>query len=441
MSAALRRRLQGLAFLAVVVALLGLAVAKYEGAFSDGVPVTLQLERAGNQLAERGDVKVRGLIVGTIEDISTGGSGATVELSLHPDKIGLIPANVSARLIPKTLFGEKYVSLVPPAQPSVARLAAGDVIGMDRSQSARELERVLDGLLPLLTAVEPQKLATTLGALSQSLSGRGDQLGDTLVRLQALLTELNTELPNLQADITELADFSGNLADVAPDLLDALEDFSVTSRTIVEQRQDLRALLTGLTEASDDLRGFLVANRKNIIALAASSRPTLDSLARYSPEFPCLLSQLSGLIPEADKVFGKGTGKPGIQITLEIINPRGKYLPNQDEPRYRDDRGPRCYPITVPSPQYPPDGPFKDGSVAPPPPPDTPMGDPTDFGVDTFGTRAASYPGMGVANSPGEQQVVAELIAARSGGSPEAVPNWSTMLVGPLYRGSEVTLT
>lgn len=437
----LRRRLRGLAFLVVVAALLSLAIAKYGGAFSDGVPVTLQIERAGNQLAERGDVKVRGLVVGTIENISTDGSGATVELSLQPDKIGLVPANVSARLIPKTLFGEKYVSLVPPAQPSVARLAAGDVIGLDRSQPARELEQALDGLLPLLTAVEPQKLATTLGALSQALSGRGDQLGETLVRLQALLTEVNTELPNLQADITELADFSGNLADLAPDLLDALEDFSVTSATIVEQRQDLRALFTGLTEASDDLRGFLVANRKNIIALAASSRPTLESLARYSPEFPCLLSQLSGLVPEVDKVFGKGTGKPGVHITLEIINPRGRYIPNQDEPRYRDDRGPRCYPIVVPGPQYPPDGPFKDGSVAPPPPPDTPMGDPEDFGVDTFGTRAAAYPGMGVANSPGEQQLVAELVAARSGGSPAAVPGWSTMLVGPLYRGSEVTLT
>jgi hypothetical protein len=48
---------------------------------------------------------------------------------------------------------------------------------------------------------------------------------------------------------------------------------------------------------------------------------------------------------------------------------------------------------------------------------------------------------MGVPNSPGEQQIVAELIAAQDGTSPEAVPAWSSMLVGPLYRGTEVTLT
>jgi hypothetical protein len=48
---------------------------------------------------------------------------------------------------------------------------------------------------------------------------------------------------------------------------------------------------------------------------------------------------------------------------------------------------------------------------------------------------------MGLPNSPGEQQIVAELTAARDGSAPAAVPGWSSMLVGPLYRGTEVALT
>jgi len=44
---------------------------------------------------------------------------------------------------------------------------------------------------------------------------------------------------------------------------------------------------------------------------------------------------------------------------------------------------------------------------------------------------------MSAANSPGEQQLVAELTAARNGGPPDAVPGWSTLLVGPLYRTNE----
>jgi virulence factor Mce-like protein len=432
----MRRRLQGLLFVIVLLALVGLSVGGYAGAFDDGVPVTLRVDRVGNQLTERADVKVRGLDVGKVASVTTDGVGATVELAIDPDKVELIPANVSARLIPKTLFGERYVSLVLPDGPRAPPLSAGDVIPMDRSESARELERVLDGLLPLLTAVEPQELAITLGALSQALAGRGEDLGQTLVRLQELTSGLRPAIPDLQEDITQLADFAANVDEAAPDLLDALEDFTVTSRTVVEQRAQLRELLTGVTAASDDLRAFLDANGENIIALADSARPTLETLARYSPEFPCLFDQLAGLVPRLDAAFGAGTDRPGLHITLEIVANQGKYVPNQDEPRYLDDRGPRCYPIVVPGPEHPPDGPFEDGTE----PDDNPSVG-TEYGdPDDFGAVPAAYD-MGLPNSPGERQVVAELLALQEGTSPDAVPAWSTMLVGPLYRGTEVAVT
>jgi phospholipid/cholesterol/gamma-HCH transport system substrate-binding protein len=435
----MRRRLQGLLFVVVLLALAGLAVGRYAGAFDRGVPVTLQVERAGTQLAEKADVKVRGLEVGRVTAISTRGQMATVRLSIDPDKIGLIPSNVSARLLPKTLFGERYVSLVLPDGPKAKPLAAGDVIPLDRSESARELERVLDGLLPLLTAVEPHELATTLGAMSQALEGRGENLGKTLVRLQQLTSGLRPSVPDLQEDITQLADFAANVNKAAPDLLDALEDFTVTSRTVVEQRAQLRELLTSVTSASDDLRRFLDANGDNIIALADSARPTLGTLARYAPEFPCLFNQLAGLVPRLDQAFGAGTDHPGLHATIEIVASQGKYIPNQDEPRYLDDRGPRCYPILIPGPDQPPDGPFKDGTK---PHANPPVG--TQYGsAEEFGAVPSSYSGadMGVPNSPGERQVVNELLALQQGTSPDAVPAWSTMLVGPLYRGTEVKLT
>jgi Mce-associated membrane protein len=60
----LRRRAQGVSFVAVLGTLLALAIGAYAGVFRDGVPVTLRVERAGSQLNERADVKIRGLVVG-----------------------------------------------------------------------------------------------------------------------------------------------------------------------------------------------------------------------------------------------------------------------------------------------------------------------------------------------------------------------------------------
>jgi virulence factor Mce-like protein len=331
---------------------------------------------------------------------------------------------VQARLLPKTLFGEKYVSLVIPPQPAGQPLAAGAVIPQDRSETARELDRVLDGLLPLLQAVEPQELATTLGSIAQGLQGRGDQLGDTLVRLQTVVSRFNTELPDLVADIRLLTPFSDSLAASAPDLLQALADLTVPLQTIAEDPEQFALLLSSVTTAADELTEFLEANSANLIALADSSRPTLETLARYSPEFPCLLEQLAGVVPLIDTAFRAGTDEPGLHITLTVTQGRGKYVPG-DEPEYLDNRGPRCYPIEIPGPQCPPDGCFKDGSNHPPSAPPT---------LPTLQTIAD----MGLPNSVAEQRLVGELVAMQTGGRPSEVPNWSTLLVGPLYRGTTV---
>ena len=435
MSTVIRRRLQGVAFIVVVICLIALSIAKYSGAFSSGVPVTLLVDHTGLQLDKHSDVKIRGLVVGEVTGLSSSGGAATVGLRLNPEMVPLIPDNVSARLLPKTLFGEKYVSLVLPEYPSGRALSAGDVIPQDRSRAATELDSALDHLLPLLADVPPQELASTLGAISGALHGRGHQLGETLVRTQQLVSGLDTALPQLQEDITRTADLADTYTRAAPDLLTALADLSVTTRTVAEQRQNLAQLWTSVTGAAEDLGGFLRDNRENLIALSADSRPTLESLARYAPEYPCLLHAIAVLVPQFDRAFGVGTRQPGLHIYLEVTNNRGKYLPGVDEPRYQEDRGPRCYPVRDGSkfPEYP-GGPIHDGSTSPP----TGRGDPSP-GVGPASTPPQAA-GMGLPNSPAEQQFLTLLLAPPGDPQPPEIPRWTSFLLGPLLRGTEVTL-
>lgn len=431
----IRRRLLGLGFLVVVSSLIAGSIAKYNGVFADHVPVTLRADHAGNQLQERSDVKIRGVVVGTVSEVSTTGEAATVQLSMQPEKIEMIPGNVTARLLPKTLFGEKYVALVIPDDPSEQSLSAGDVIGQDRSSTAIELQRVLDDLLPLLQAVRPQDLASTLNAMSQALQGRGADLGETLVLLQRYVSRLNTELPNIKADISGLADLTDTYSQAAPDLLHALEDLTVTSATVVEQRENLSQLYATVTRAANDTTGFLEINRNNVIALADTSRPTLEVLAKYAPEYPCLLGQLAELVPRLNETLGVGSDQPGAHLTIELIpDSRGPYRPGE-EPEYNDERGPYCYPAEVPGnhPQYPqPGGPFEDGSDPPT------AGGGNGPGVQTR-PQSTGF-SLGLPNSRAEQRFVAALLATANGTDPAEVPGWSTLLVGPLLRGSEVSL-
>ncbi|ROP36337.1 MCE family protein [Saccharothrix texasensis] len=337
---ALRRRLSGLLFAALLVALCGLSVAAYQKVFTPRVTVLLRTDHVGNQLQAESDVKLLGVLVGEVRAIRSRGDGAEVELGLHPGQVDRIPANVSARLLPKTLFGERFVSLELPEDPAGA-LGDGAVIEQDRTSGAVELERVLADLLPTLQAVRPDKLSSALTSMAQALDGRGATLGQAIVRLDAYLRELNPQLPVLKEDISEFADVTGVYADAGPDLLRALSDATAVSRTIAEQRADLDAVYSSLTTASADLTGFLRANGETVVALADRSRPTFELLATYSPEFGCVLSAVNAIRPRMDQVLGKGTDQPGVHVEFTVVPPAEKYVPGRDDPVHRGG-GPHC---------------------------------------------------------------------------------------------------
>jgi phospholipid/cholesterol/gamma-HCH transport system substrate-binding protein len=443
MRKALRQRLRyqvlGLAFLLVAGLFVAFTLAVYNKAFTPVTLVKLETDRVGSQLRTGGDVKVRGMVVGEVRSVLAKGDHAELELALAPDKTAVIPKNVSARLLPKTLFGERYVALQLPGRAQ-RPIEAGDVIPQDRSSTAIELQKVLDDVMPLLQAVQPEKLSSTLTAVSTALDGRGKQLGQTLVQLSDYLGKLNPSLPDVKADITGLANVADTYGKAAPDLLQALSDLTTTTRTIVDQRARLSDLYATVTAASVDLTSFLQVNKDNLIRLTTAVQPTLDVLAKYAPEYPCLLRQLAESVPRAELAFGKGTTHPEVsRVTIEFAASRGKYLPGADEPKYEDKCGPRCYP-SVPKPgvwpQYPPDGPIEDGSGKPAPPrsPDGSLPGPVTAGSGAIGGSG------GIVGSADEADLIALLASPALDARPDRVPGWAGLLVGPLYRGAEVEL-
>lgn len=442
--ATVRRRLLGVGFIVVIAGLVSLSIAMYNKAFTPFVNVTLTTDKLGNQLQVLGDVKVRGLIVGSIKKITPTAQGAQLDLALDPAKADLIPSNVTARFIPKTLFGDRYVALQIPETPAPQHLGNGDRIEQDTSAPAVELSQALDHLLPVLQAVQPQKLSTTLTAISTALDGRGKQVGQTLVELGQLVDEINPHIPQLTHDLEALVEVSDTYTQAIPDFVDALDDLTVTSRTIYEQRDNLNALFADLTTASRDLESFLRANSDNLINLADSSRDTLELLAKYSPSYPCFLKQMASLVDAAKPVFGAGTNQPGLHATIEVVVNKGKYEPGKDTPEFDEHRGPRCYdPAQMgdPFPDQPPDGPLQDGTSHGPANRTQEDGvlPPSNISGYTTSPNAADTPDS-IANSPAEMEFLAQLIGPNMGLEPSQVPSWASYLIGPLFRGTEVTV-
>jgi phospholipid/cholesterol/gamma-HCH transport system substrate-binding protein len=417
------KRLLGVAFVLLLAGAVSLSVLAYRKAFTPVTWVSLMTDHTGLQLNDGADVKLRGVIVGDVRSISSDGRQATLRLALDPRQAALIPANVTARMLPKTLFGERYVALQVPPDASTSVLRNGSVISQDRSSTAIELSRVLDDTLPLLRAIQPDKLAATLGALATALEGHGDQLGADVVSLGQYLRALNAQMPAIQADVTKLASVLSTYDEALPDLMEILRNITVTATTVTEQRDQLAAFLADTADLADSGRMFLDRYGDRIIQLGQVSAPVLELLAAYAPEYPCLLQGLVTLQPRADQVFSGGR----MHITIEATTGDGGYVSGRDAPIYGADNGPQCYGLPnprVPAPQVRVDDGYG-GS-----------------GTSTAQLRASVTPvSMGYAGTAEERAFVRPLVAAATSATPDQVSDFAAVLWGSLLRGAVVNLS
>jgi virulence factor Mce-like protein len=406
LSVGLRHKALGIGFLAVIAFGLWFLVALFNKTFEDSVPLRVQISRAGTQLNADADVKIRGLIIGRVDSQETHGSSATLHLAITPRNYKLIPGNVQARILPKTLFGEKFVDLVVPEGETAPPIARNAIISEDRSQSALEVERVLADLFPLLRAVQPAKLNNTLNAIATALEGRGLALGENLVRVDDYLGKLEPHLATINEDISGLADLASSLNDNADELLAVARNTAFTSRTLVEKQTTLKRFLAANASLSDSLGDFLTDEELQLLENARLTRKTLEEVVPRRGVLPGAVKGLRNLVAKLNDALGVG---PYLNIRLETVPNRGSYSP-ADCPRYPGD----------------PADPAATGSNCP----DAPA---NGSGAAAYSPRVGGT--VGAIGSAEEKEAVRQLVGALLGQPAPDAADIVDLLAGPILRG------
>ena len=421
-------RVLGVAVLALLTLFGYLTYGIYNKSFVDYDRVTLLAAKTGLQLPARADVKIRGLVVGAVLDARPDADGVRLTLGLDPAKVRLIPANVTAMILPKTLFGEKYVELVVPEDPAPEHVRAGSLIS--QSEVAIEVERVLSDLYPLLRTVQPAELNYTLTALANALEGRGERLGENLAVLDGYLRRTNPQLPLLVDDVRKLGRVSDLYRAVAPELAEVLRNQVVTGRTFVEKSGEIRSFFTDVTGFASSSRDFLEQNGQNIIRLGEQGQAQLPLFAKYAPEYPCLFNGLERAIPIQAQAFRGYT----LHIVLETLRKQPRGYNAGDVPAYNEHRGPMdlgdCHDAI--NDRYDQDNLPPDRLVPR-----------LDDGVNyPVGKRVAPTLDLtsGFAGTDAERTVLNSVTAPVMGVSADEVPDLATLLLGPLVRGAEVSV-
>ncbi|MGH2727404.1 MAG: MCE family protein, partial [Actinomycetota bacterium] len=289
------RRYALMGFAAIVATVLfGIYVLSGLGGRTGGpFRVTVTFERVGQLLRVSGDVKMRGVLVGQIHEIEKRLDGAA-RVTLTIDERNRIPAGVAASIRGKTLFGEKYVELIDPPKPTGAALKPGDTIPESRTIPPLEIEQVLDSLQPLLDAVDPGDLGGAIGALAQGLAGQEEQAGRAIDNTLTLLRTLGASREDLDRLAAGFDEGSGALRRATPDFMAALSDLDTLARALVDNADDLRAVLN---DAPDWLTvaAQLVEDRyADLVDLSVKGADILDLAASHADELPFAVEALKG---------------------------------------------------------------------------------------------------------------------------------------------------
>ena len=439
-------RALGAGFIAAMLFFLWITYAVFNKTFVDSVPITLTTSTAGLELPDNADVKLRGMIVGEVRSIKITAAGVRMNIAMTPAAMKIVPRGVTAQIVPKTLFGEKYISLMPPAIPTGQLLQAGDNIS--KAVVPIEVETLLNDLYPLLEAVPPAEISATLTAISTALSGRGQQLGSTLVAANSYFQKINPEVPKLIDDLVKLGKVSDVYANAMPELGRLLENTVVTGDTVVAKRAQLQAFYQEGTKLSDTLTAFLKENGDNLITLSHESRPVLQVISDYSMVFPCVLRGITDITPKLASSFRKER----LNIKISIIAP-------EDQPTgYAADENANipskatidAQPFAQPSCHSLPNSPYTHDNKAPSPPFEVYklLGLKTDH--NKFRPAAAAgddalinlvQPSMDGVDTRAQRSDLKALLAASLGMAQSDVPDLASLLVGPIFRGAEVNVS
>ncbi len=337
-------KLAGLVLVLVLVLITGVVFALFRGWNLPKEQLTMLAGRAGLVMDPGTPVTFNGVQIGRVTAIDEverdGKPAAKFTLDVNPDYVKLIPANVDAQIKATTAFGNKYVSLQSPENPSAQSITSSQVI--DATHVTTEFNTLFETVMSVSEKVDPVKLNQSLAAAAESLQGLGDRFGQAIVDGNTILADINPQMPQLREDIAGLADLGEVYANAAPQLFDGLENAITPAITLNEQRGNLdQALMAsigfGNTGADIFERGgpYLVRGAQDLI-------PTSELLDEYSPAIFCTVKGVHDAAPKIQASLG-GNGY-ALSTRSFLLGAGNPYVYPDNMPRVNAKGGPEGRP-------------------------------------------------------------------------------------------------
>ncbi|MFL6107318.1 MAG: MCE family protein [Marmoricola sp.] len=263
--------------------------------------VTADFPRAVS-LYKGSDVKILGVSVGKVDDVTPMGTKVRVKFS-YDDKYK-VPADAKAVVISPSIVGDRFIQLTPVYRGG-AVLKDKATLGLDRTATPLELDEIFGSINNLSKALGPQgankpdqtgtgALTRLLDSTAKNFGGEGVQFNSTLKNLSRLTKTLADNKDELFGTVSEVEKFTQALSANDETVRKFNDSLASGAQLLADERSDLAQVLQNLSVALTQVRSFVADNKdalttnikglNQISKTFAKNRNALEESLKDAPE-------------------------------------------------------------------------------------------------------------------------------------------------------------
>ena len=218
-------------------------------------------------LKEGNEVRVAGVKVGKVTDISLDGTVVEVKFRADVDTLG---DQTSAAVKVKTMLGQKYLSLDP-----LGRGTLNGPIPMARTTTPYDVNAAFSDLSDAVGEIDTAQLESSFDALSTAFKDTPESVRGMVEGLTSLSRTISSRDKELAELLESTSKISGTLKDRNAEFAKIINDGSLLLDELEQRRDTVSAMLDGTSRLGTELQGLVKDNEDQL-------RPALAKLDRVA---------------------------------------------------------------------------------------------------------------------------------------------------------------
>ncbi|AZG43737.1 MCE family protein [Gordonia insulae] len=254
-------------------------------------------------LASGDDVRMAGVRVGRVSDISLDDGRARVTFDVQTDQ--QVFTNTQAAIRYQNLIGQRYLSLTLVKDAQSAPLAAGSSLKQP-SEDSFDVTRLLAGFQPVFETLKPEQVNALSEGLIQTFQGNKVSLSYTVAEVGTLASDMADRDVVIGAIINNLSGVMRDLAKQGNQVGTVIDSIGNLIHNLNANSAAFGKSVAQIGETASGFADVLAQSRSSLAGAATDARAATNTLIANGAKLDRLAGQLPVFLGHFPLVLGQG---------------------------------------------------------------------------------------------------------------------------------------